>query len=46
MCCENEIGLRFMIERNKCLSKCKDGNDKKKGNWVWVPAKQPAAQTK
>jgi hypothetical protein len=28
------------------LSKCKDGNDKKKGNWVWVPAKQPAAQTK
>jgi len=36
MCCENEIGLKFISERNACLKKCDTGS-KKGGNWVWVP---------
>jgi hypothetical protein len=36
MCCENEIGLKYMTERNDCIKKCGLGS-KKAGDWVWVP---------
>lgn len=40
MCCENEFGLKYMNDRNKCMDKCEDGTGNKKGNWVWVPNRQ------
>jgi hypothetical protein len=36
MCCENEIGLKFIDARNACIKKCGEKNHKG-GNWVWVP---------